>query len=119
MRYTIADGALTVADDSGNELWKGRPEGHPVEWVTPVPEQADAIVMYHYYRPKRPYGGFNNLVRIHPDGSIVWRAALPQSDDEYTFAALDGTKLIASSWNGFRVEINLETGKITSQKFTK
>ena len=119
MKYTIADRALMVADGFGNELWRGLPEGYPVEWVTPIPEKTDAIVMYHYYRPKRPYGGFNNLVRIRPDGSIVWRADLPARDDPYTFAALEGTKLIASSWNGFSVEIDLETGKIISQEFTK
>jgi len=71
------------------------------------------------YRPDHPYGGFQNLVRVRPDGSIAWRAELPESDDKYVHAKLVEGRVFAYSYGGYDVEIDLETGRILRRVFSK
>ena len=119
MTYTVENKELIIRNGAEKEVWRGRPEGHDVEWASTVPFSDDGIVLYHYYRPERPYGGFQNLVRVRPDGSIVWRTDLPSSDDKYVYAALRDYRLYATSYGGFEVEIDINTGRIIERRFVK
>ena len=62
------------------------------------------------------------LLRVRPDGNIVWRAELPLPDDwtdQYVeFAQSDGV-LSANSWSTYYVLLDPETGRILSKEFTK
>jgi hypothetical protein len=120
MHYRVAGNELTVTDGSGTELWRGQPEGHPVAWAESVPGSDDGIVLYEYYRPERTYGCFDNLVRVRPFGSVLWRAELPSNEtDSYTAAEISEGALSAYSWSCYRVRIDLETGRITERVFSK
>jgi hypothetical protein len=109
----------TYRDENGAPLWRGRPEERDIRWTAAVPYSNAAIVLYEYYRSDHPYGGFENLIRINPDGSIVWRAELPEGDDKYVHASMADGRLLAHSYDGYEVEIDLEDGKIISKVFSK
>jgi hypothetical protein len=98
MEYKVSGEDLIVPDTNQKRLWHGRPEGYPVQWATAVPGSDDGVVLYYYYRPDKSYGAFENLVRVRPDGSIVWRAGLPASNDTYTNARFEDGRLRAFSW---------------------
>jgi hypothetical protein len=50
----------------------------------------------------------------------VWRAELPGSDDKYVNAKLAAEgRLSAYSYGGYEVEIDLDTGRIVSKRFSK
>ena len=61
-----------------------------------------------------------NLIRVSPDGKVVWRAELPGSEpDSYTEIQLQGNGVVANTWTGYRRLINIESGKIISEVFVK
>jgi len=119
MIYRVAEHDLIIEDADHQLRWRGQPEQRPVEWATAIRFAEDGLALYHYYRPDHPYGGFQNLVRVAPDGSIVWRAELPERDDKYVNANLVGGRVSAYSWSGFDVEIDVDTGMIVSKRFSK
>jgi hypothetical protein len=120
MNYSVAGDDLLITDADHKLRWRGQPEQRAVEWATALRFADDGLALYHYYRPDHPYGEFRNLVRVRPDGSIVWRAELPGSDDKYVNAKLAAEgRLSAYSYRGYEVEIDLDTGRIVSKRFSK
>jgi hypothetical protein len=117
--YLAVDNDLVIKSPSGAELWRGRPEGHVVAWATSVPDSDDGLVLYDPYPSGwQTMSGFQNLVRISLNGGIVWRAALPARGSKYVSAKLatGGLKAFAPSYD---VDINLDTGKVVRQVWTK
>jgi hypothetical protein len=119
VNYRVVQDDLVIEDAEGKIHWQGKPEERPVEWAAAVPGSDDGLALYHYYRPDHPYGGFENLVRVRTDGSILWHAQLPAGDDKYVRSWLRDNKLLAYSYGGFDVEINLENGRIIAKRFSK
>ncbi len=54
-------------------------------------------------------------------GEVVWRAKLPSTSatDTFTEMQLTAEGVSASSWSGYRVLIDSETGETLSDQFTK
>jgi hypothetical protein len=119
MNFRVAGDDLVIEDAEGKVRWQGKPEQRPVEWAIAIRSSDDGLALYHYYRPDHPYGPFENLVRVRPDGSIVWRAELPTSDDKYVYANLREGRLFSYSYRGYDVEINVDNGRIISKRFSK
>jgi hypothetical protein len=119
LNFRVAGDELVIEDAEGKVHWHGKPEQRPVEWATAIRSSDDGLALYHYYRPDHPYGAFQNLVRVRPDGSIVWRAELPESDDKYVNADLREGRLFSYSYGGYHVEINVDNGRIISKQFSK
>lgn len=119
MHFHAEADELLVWDVDGQLRWRGKPEQRPVQWAAAIPNSSDGLALYHYYRPDHPYGAFETLVRVRPDGSIVWRAELPETSDVYVTAGLTNGRLFARSYGCYDVEINIETGKIVTKQFTK
>jgi len=63
-----------------------------------------------------------NIFGIAPDGGILWRVQ-PFShrgeNDPYVGLSVDGARVFANTWSGFRVEIDAQTGRILGHKFVK
>lgn len=118
--YSVVNGEMVVTDrETGSEVWKGKPEGWPVEDVLPVPGSEDAIVLVPYEAGPMDRA-FQNLLRCRPDGSVVWRAELPdRGADTYVSVDWRHGALVANSWSCFLTELDPETGKIRSATFTK
>ena len=76
----------------------------------------DFIVVYDWMEV--PNG--QNLVRLSPDGSVLWRASLPTVEDCFVgLYECNPETVIAQSWSGYRCTIDAKTGKIIHQLFTK
>jgi len=63
----------------------------------------------------------SNLMRLNPDGHVLWKASLPGTDwdDCFMDVAWDGSILKASTWSGHLVTLDMKSGDITESVFTK
>src|SRR5438046_1181703 len=110
--------AVVTTNGSAQSTWSGHQEGKPTVKVMPVPGSDDRVALLDHVSsdPNRP---FNNLARYRRDGSVVWRAELPDLGvDSYVDFELSG-ELKAWSWSCYRVTLDLDSGRITSRTFTK
>ena len=120
--YFKSSDSLGVASAAtGQLLWLDMPEGYSVLAVAPIPETDDCIVLLDWDTGKGSlHKRFENLWRYAHAKGAIWRAELPQSGlDFYVAFGLDGDGLWASSWSGFNVVIDIETGTLRSQRFVK
>lgn len=118
MKYTVVDGDILITDASGHVVWKGKPDGVRACQVLAVPGSDDAIVLLDYMaKPEN----FANLLRLRADGSVRWRAAAPERtapDSFVDMSALPGL-VMAHSWSGYLVTLDIATGEIGGEAFTK
>ena len=82
-----------------------------------VPGSDDCIVLADRMATTDRRG---NLMRLRPDGSEVWRLDAPSGvGDLWTEVRLEGDEVIANSWSGYLVRIDLATGQERERTFTK
>lgn len=110
---------LWIVDaETGTLKWHGQPDGYPVDIALPVPDSDDCLVLLQSWA--RPGYGLLNLIRIRPDGSIVWRAEQPmRAHDRYLDVEWTEQGLAAWSSSGFNVVLDPDTGRILAREFTK
>lgn len=119
--YFVIDGELVIQDKDQEEVWRGKPEGHAVVWAAPIPKSEDGLVLYDPYPPgwkAMQHTAFPNLVRMHPDGAIVWRAELPDPENRYLAAKLTHSGVSARALD-YNIELDLNAGKILERIWTK
>jgi hypothetical protein len=78
------------------------------------------LIMEKYYKYEN--GNNSNLYCVNQDLEIEWFAEIGKSEeglDVYVGISTNGNKVYANTWNCFRNEIDIETGKIKSSVFTK
>lgn len=121
VQYSLVNGEICVINvTSGEIIWKGKPEGRNAELIAPIPDNEDCIVLLDYSDSDSKLPD-QNLIRINLDGTLVWRAELPEpsTSDAYVHFNITNGKLQASSWSGYKVEIDTRNGEISSETFTK
>ena len=67
-------------------------------------------------------GPARNLAKFTEQGALVWIADLPEADSRGCYVSMEPSvdgAVFANTWNGYRVTIDGETGKVLGQKFTK
>lgn len=119
--YSAVDREVVVTDAStGNVCWHGAPEDAPVVDLVSIPGTSDAVVLLDYMSRQ---GSFENVVRIGPDGVTQWRAELPTGEPTEAYVELafdyDQSRLVARSWTGHRVVLDLGSGEIVERDFVK
>jgi hypothetical protein len=115
--YSADQGDLVVASGS-TIVWRGRPAGMTVYKAFLLPGTEDAIVLLDYEQSKT--ARFRNLLRCRPDGQIVWTAEPPPGAvDSYVEVRWDERGLIAGSWSGYSLGIDVANGRITRTTFVK
>ena len=83
----------------------------------PVPCSSDTVVLLDYMDGTNV---FANLFRVTDEGIEVWRATPPGSGpNSWTAARIEGDEVVAYSWSGFTVRLDLATGGERSRVFTK
>lgn len=114
----VESGELQIKDVlSSKEIWRGRPEGYEVIMAKSIPYSSDCIALLDW-SGKGPQS--SNLWRYSVEHGTVWKAELPDSGkDIYTNFQLEETGLVAHSWAGYKVVIDLNTGQILSRQFVK
>lgn len=116
--YSVENGELQLRNTSRAEIiWQGKPEGHEVIKAQSIPESADCVALLEW-GDKIP--NYANLWRYSAEHGTVWKAELPTlGSDVYTDFHLEETGLVAHSWSGYKILIDLSTGRILSLQFTK
>jgi len=84
-----------------------------------LPDKAGSIVLYDWMSEEVKDG--QNLLRIDPEGGVLWRAKPPTTGMQDCFVQVrwDGQKLTANTWSCYRVNVNLQDGGVTVLEFTK
>jgi hypothetical protein len=121
--FWIESGDVWVADSSG-VVWHGRPDGYPALSVIPLPGTGDAIVLLDWMAgPLNACGqrpGFPNLVRLTPEGRVVWRADPAVQDKDFWVAVRwRDCGLYGNTWSCYYIHLDPETGRELSRVFTK
>jgi len=67
------------------------------------------------------FGYTASITRRRRDGSAAWTALPPRGEqqDAWTAVRLEQGQVIAYSWSGFDVRLDLQTGKEIDRRFTK
>ena len=88
--YRVIDGCVEVA--SGDEvIWWGEVAGGVAYEAITVPGSDDGIMTLNWMHPPEgveTWHPFRNLMRIHPDGTVVWTA--PRAADSPPLASAEG-----------------------------
>lgn len=117
MRHRIENSELMISDDKGQILWRGQPNGMPVREVLTVPHTTDVVVLGDRSRAPVRY---QNLLRCSSAGEVVWVAEpLPSVGDSYVAIEISDGRFLVNTWQGFRLEMDLQTGRILSSQFVK
>lgn len=87
-----------------------------------VLQNGKVLVMENYYNYDN--GNKSNLYCLNQDIEIEWFAQIREKSDKngidyYVGFTTNGNKVFANTWDCFRLEIDLENGKILSSQFTK
>src|SRR5437763_870128 len=95
---------LVIAEPSGRIVWKGYPDAASVVDVVSLPEGAAAVLLDSRAAKSR-MKPFRNLIRVAPDGSIIWRAEPPHHDDLFVAVRWREGRLSANTWGGWSVTV--------------
>jgi hypothetical protein len=84
-----------------------------------LPDATGSIVLYDWMSDEVRDG--RNLMRIDPEGNILWKASPPTTgrQDCFTWMHWDGQMLTANTWCGCRVGVDPQNGNVTVLEFTK
>lgn len=121
IQFSAAGGDLISAHGS-EVVWRGRVDGLRVEDALPLPGTDEAIVLLDRDLRPRPVL-YQNVLRVGPRGEVRWRAALPTPQDDaadfYVSIHLEGRRAGATSWSGYRVVLDRDTGAALRSTFVK
>lgn len=110
-------GFLVIREPQGSLSWRGDYSGMRVVAVQPVGDGSKCIVLLDMPAKKEP--NFGNLLCLNRDGSLEWKAELPETNDAFVSLQMIEGVLSANTWNGFHVTLNPATGKSMQWKFVK
>lgn len=85
--------------------------------VLSLPKSSGCLVLLDPSASKKPT--FENLFKVSSDGVIKWKAVLPQFHDAFISVVDCDNHVEAQTWNGQRVEIDLESGRTKNVRFVK
>jgi len=98
----------------------GKVLGVTVLDVKELPTEGSVLVLLDHMEMGE--GAARNLTKFTEKGALVWIADLPKADAGDCYLSMDLSAVgavLANTWNGYRVTIDSETGKVLGQKFTK
>jgi|HubBroStandDraft_1064217.scaffolds.fasta_scaffold1214561_1 outer membrane protein assembly factor BamB len=115
--YRISGGNLEVLDAMDAVRWAGKPKGMRPTSLLPIQGSNDCIVLCD---PGAQPRGFKNLFRVTPNGDVAWEADLPSSgEDFYLSVRYTNDVVLANTWSGFLVQLDLNTGRVARRTFVK
>lgn len=108
-------GLCIFREEDGSLYWQGTFNGATIKSALPVEEEC--IILLDPDANKKSL--FKNLFRINYNGEPRWVAELPGNPDAFMDMRLERGILIARSWSGYSISIDIHSGKRLNQKFTK
>lgn len=98
----------------------GKVLGVTVLDIQDLPGEESVVVLLNYVEMGN--GPVRNLVKLRHCGETVWIADLPDTGPRECYVSMDlsgAGQVFANTWNGYRVAIDSETGRVLGSKFTK
>jgi hypothetical protein len=117
VNYEIESGQLVIRELPNAKIVCKTNFEVPVLQIISLPDREGCLVLLDWGATKKPT--FENLLRVNPDGSIGWKAQLPDSHDAFTDVTQNGDRVDAHTWNGYLVDIDLKTGQTRNVRFAK
>jgi hypothetical protein len=121
--WRIHDG-LAVAETNEGVAWTGAVDaGAVVTKVLPIQDSNDAVVLLD--PDSRPAGvlkwhPFFNLLRLSPEGGVVWRADLVPGDTWKVFLDVEWQdEVLRASAASYKCTLDPSTGRIIETAFVK
>jgi hypothetical protein len=114
----VCGGALEAVTADGAVLWRWCPPRLRIVGVLAVGEGGDAITLAEPIEslPRSE----PTLFRCGSDGRLVWTAEVPPGGDgTYVAATMSAGEVAASTWDGRKVTIDADTGRIKRETFAK
>jgi hypothetical protein len=116
--YTIESGKLVArAKDLKTFLWDMSFESAKIYKLLPLDNALGCLVLLDPGSSRQPT--FENLLLVNPAGEVCWKAELPKSNDAFADVLKIGQGVVARTWTGIRVEVDLATGRTTEIGFSK
>jgi hypothetical protein len=115
--YSMDKGQLVIRELPSCRVIHRKAFEAPVLQVLPLSEIGGCLVLLDPSGTKQPT--FENLFKVGPDGSVEWKAELPRSHDAFVSVNEFGDHVEARTWDGDRVEIDLERGRAKNVRFVK
>lgn len=82
------------------------------------PDGKDLVLLFDPGPPG--YKTVGNLARVTLAGEVLWWAELTDTGrDAYIAVRVDGDKIVATSWECYKCEIDMRSGRILSKAFAK
>jgi hypothetical protein len=84
-----------------------------------LPDNAGSLLLYNWMAEDVKDG--RNLIRVDPEGNILWKASPPTTGTQDCFTRMrwDGQKLIANTMSCYLVAVAPHNGEVTVLHFTK
>jgi hypothetical protein len=111
-----SSGELAAVDATGVEIWRGRPAGRKARAIETSGSRCVVLL-----EPDPSRKNDENLLCFEGPGRVIWRAPLPDRSgpDCWVSARLDGDRVTASSWSGWRVVLDVASGATRESTFSK
>jgi len=103
--------------EGGGFDWRGTYEGMKVVAAQPFEGNSRCLILLDPDASQKSY--FENLLCVDASGKVLWRAQPPQSSNDAFVAIRMTGELYANTWSGYRVRIDLETGRTVELQFVK
>lgn len=97
--------------------WKGDYLGMKVIAALPIDDGCKHLILLEPMASGQQT--FENLLCVKPDGSLIWKAQLPQIQDAFVSFQSSADGLFANTWGGYRVRLDAMTGMIIDWQFVK
>jgi hypothetical protein len=114
MRLTLE----AVAEEAGHLLMRGMYKGIPVKKAVILEGGAKCLVLLDSFSCL-DQGAFRNLFCLGRDGDKIWTAPLPETHDRFVDFNFNGERVVAYSISGYRVTLEVLTGRFVDQVFVK
>lgn len=116
--FSLGAGALRITSTGLPEVTIERIDGHAIRSALPFGDEVVVIL-----DSDKNWGTIQNLVKLDQNGVVVWRAPINESmykPNEYcSVAPGEPGTVIAHTWGGMRVVVDLGSGMTISETFVK
>ena len=97
--------------------WSGQYKGIAIKKALPIGSGKQCILLLDPDATNRSV--FENLICIDQSGEPVWTAKLPSNPDSFLDIALCSEGMSATTWSGFKILLDPNTGKEMKRHFVK
>jgi hypothetical protein len=95
----------------------GQHDGTAIKKAIPHKGDKRCILLLDPDSNKHPV--FENLVCIDQIGAIVWKAGLSSNPDVFLDMEMTSAGVLASTWSGYKILLDPETGRTLKRTFVK